>query len=150
MKHGIVWTLVCTVRGVPMFVCSMMSPHLIMSPQADLVLLLANLISSRAPANVHRGFRWWLQVTMAVSAATRGRKRSCEAYRGPIMLLAVADQQSHALSVQVPFVANSLKNVELALKIASRGDLPGAETLFVQKFETVRLPLASRSAFLPV
>lgn len=39
--------------------------------------------------------------------------------------------------MQVPFVAQSLKNVDLALKIASRGGLPGADPLFVQKFEKV-------------
>ena len=41
----------------------------------------------------------------------------------------------------VPFVAQSLKNVQLALAIAQRGDLPGAEPLFVQKFEQVRVQL---------
>lgn len=41
------------------------------------------------------------------------------------------------LCSQVPFVAQSLSNVDLALKIASRGGLPGADPLFVQKFEKV-------------
>lgn len=42
-----------------------------------------------------------------------------------------------AQEAMVPFVAQSLKNVDLALSLAKRGDLPGAEPLFVQKFEQV-------------
>jgi clathrin heavy chain len=38
----------------------------------------------------------------------------------------------------VPFISTSLKNVELAIRVATRGGLPGAEPLFQQKFETVR------------
>ena len=38
----------------------------------------------------------------------------------------------------VPFIAQSLKNMELAIRVATRGDLPGAEPLFQQKFDQVR------------
>ena len=38
-------------------------------------------------------------------------------------------------STMVPFIANSLKSVELAIKVATKGNLPGAEALFVQQFE---------------
>jgi clathrin heavy chain len=38
----------------------------------------------------------------------------------------------------VPFIAQSLKNVDLAIRVATRGDLPGAEPLFQQKFDQVR------------
>lgn len=35
----------------------------------------------------------------------------------------------------VPFISQSLKNVDLAIKVATRGQLPGAEGLFLQQFE---------------
>lgn len=34
----------------------------------------------------------------------------------------------------IPFVTNNLQNPDLALKLAVRCDLPGAEELFVRKF----------------
>ena len=34
----------------------------------------------------------------------------------------------------VPYVSNTLQNPDLALKMASRSNLPGAEELFVKKF----------------
>ena len=45
----------------------------------------------------------------------------------------------------VPFVAQSLKNVDLAIRLATQAELPGAEPLFQQKFEQVR-PRRSLSA----
>lgn len=37
----------------------------------------------------------------------------------------------------VPYVLNKLSNVQLALSLASRGGLPGAENLFLQQFDTL-------------
>ncbi|GMM35542.1 clathrin heavy chain [Saccharomycopsis crataegensis] len=37
----------------------------------------------------------------------------------------------------IPYVLKKLSNVSLALALASRGNLPGAETLFTQQFETL-------------
>lgn len=37
----------------------------------------------------------------------------------------------------VPYITNSLNNPDLALRIASRNNLPGAEDLFVRKFNTL-------------
>ena len=37
----------------------------------------------------------------------------------------------------VPFIANQLQNVDLALNIAKRGDLPGADELIKPKFEQI-------------
>jgi clathrin heavy chain len=37
----------------------------------------------------------------------------------------------------VPFISTSLKNMDLAIRIATHGNLPGAEPLFQQKFEKV-------------
>lgn len=51
--------------------------------------------------------------------------------RGSVLFVTVSRD------AMVPFVAQSLKNVNLALALAQRGDLPGAEPLFVQKFEQV-------------
>ena len=34
----------------------------------------------------------------------------------------------------VPYIANTLQNPDLAIKVASRSNLPGAEELFVKKF----------------
>ena len=46
----------------------------------------------------------------------------------------------------VPFISSSLKNVDLAIRVATRGDLPGAEPLFQQKFEQARhTPLRSHA-----
>ncbi|KAH7058366.1 clathrin heavy chain [Linnemannia elongata] len=35
----------------------------------------------------------------------------------------------------VPYIVNTLRNSELALKVASRGGLPGADDLYVQRFQ---------------
>lgn len=35
----------------------------------------------------------------------------------------------------VPFILNTLKNPELAIKLASRADLPGADDLYIQQFQ---------------
>lgn len=35
----------------------------------------------------------------------------------------------------VPFILNTLKNPELAIKLASRADLPGADDIYVQQFQ---------------
>jgi clathrin heavy chain len=37
----------------------------------------------------------------------------------------------------VPFISTSLKNIDLAIRIAMQGNLPGAEPLFQQKFDQV-------------
>lgn len=34
----------------------------------------------------------------------------------------------------VPYISNNLQNPDLAIKVASRSNLPGAEELFVKKF----------------
>lgn len=46
------------------------------------------------------------------------------------MLLATVNEQT-----MVPFVSQQLGNLELALAIARRGNLPGADGLVVQHFE---------------
>ena len=38
----------------------------------------------------------------------------------------------------VPFISTSLKNMDLAIRLATRASLPGAEPLFQQKFDQVR------------
>ena len=52
--------------------------------------------------------------------------------RGSVLFVTVSRE------AMVPFVAQSLKNTPLAISLAQRGDLPGAEPLFVQKFEQAR------------
>lgn len=37
----------------------------------------------------------------------------------------------------IPYITNSLNNPDLALRIASRSNLPGAEDLFVRKFNNL-------------
>lgn len=37
----------------------------------------------------------------------------------------------------IPYITNTLQNPDLALRIAARNDLPGAEELFVRKFNTL-------------
>ncbi|KAL9558012.1 hypothetical protein MBANPS3_001112 [Mucor bainieri] len=37
----------------------------------------------------------------------------------------------------IPYIINTLNNQELALKLASRGGLPGADDLYVQRFQTL-------------
>lgn len=37
----------------------------------------------------------------------------------------------------IPYITNTLQNTDLALRIAARNDLPGAEDLFVKKFNTL-------------
>lgn len=37
----------------------------------------------------------------------------------------------------VPYITNTLQNPDLALKLATRANLPGAEDLFVRKFNTL-------------
>lgn len=54
--------------------------------------------------------------------------------RGSVLFVTVSRE------AMVPFVAQSLKNTTLAIALAQRGDLPGAEPLFVQKFEQVSVP----------
>jgi len=49
--------------------------------------------------------------------------------RGQVLLATVNEQ------TMVPFVSQSLNNLELALSIAKRGNLPGAEALVGQNFE---------------
>lgn len=46
------------------------------------------------------------------------------------MLLATVNEQT-----MVPFVSNQLGNLELAMSLAKRGNLPGAEGLVQQHFE---------------
>ena len=46
------------------------------------------------------------------------------------MLLATVNEQT-----MVPFVSQQLNNLELALSLAKRGNLPGAEALVGQNFE---------------
>ena len=46
------------------------------------------------------------------------------------MLLATVNEQT-----MVPFVSQQLGNLELALAIARRGNLPGAEPLVIQNFD---------------
>ncbi len=46
------------------------------------------------------------------------------------MLLATVNE-----ATMVPFVSTQLNNLELALSLAKRGNLPGAENLVVQNFE---------------
>ena len=46
------------------------------------------------------------------------------------MLLATVNE-----ATMVPFVSQQLGNLELALALASRGNLPGAEPLIGQRFE---------------
>lgn len=48
--------------------------------------------------------------------------------KGRVLLVAI-DQNN-----LVPYVCNNLNNYELAIKMASRGDLPGAEDLFANQF----------------
>eukprot|EP00211_Chloroparvula_japonica_P000498 CAMPEP_0119134882 /NCGR_PEP_ID=MMETSP1310-20130426/18147_1 /TAXON_ID=464262 /ORGANISM="Genus nov. species nov., Strain RCC2339" /LENGTH=1640 /DNA_ID=CAMNT_0007125725 /DNA_START=25 /DNA_END=4944 /DNA_ORIENTATION=+ len=49
--------------------------------------------------------------------------------RGQVLLATVNEQQ------MVPFVSQSLNNLDLALSLAKRGNLPGAEALVGQNFE---------------
>ncbi|CAO3637493.1 unnamed protein product [Mucor fragilis] len=37
----------------------------------------------------------------------------------------------------IPYIINTLNNQELALKLASRGGLPGADNLYIQRFQTL-------------
>ena len=37
----------------------------------------------------------------------------------------------------IPYIINTLNNQELALKLASRGGLSGADDLYVQRFQTL-------------
>ncbi len=46
------------------------------------------------------------------------------------MLLATVNEQT-----MVPFVSQQLNNLDLALSLAKRGNLPGAEALVGQNFE---------------
>ncbi len=46
------------------------------------------------------------------------------------MLLATVNE-----ATMVPFVSQQLGNLELAMALASRGNLPGAEPLVIQNFE---------------
>jgi clathrin heavy chain len=56
------------------------------------------------------------------------------------MLITLLYILSQVLSVSIdennviPYVINTLNNTELALKLASRGGLPGADDLYVQRF----------------
>ena len=49
--------------------------------------------------------------------------------RGQVLLATVNEQ------TMVPFVSQQLGNLELALAIARRGNLPGAEPLVIQNFD---------------
>jgi clathrin heavy chain len=49
--------------------------------------------------------------------------------RGQVLLATVNEQ------TMVPFVSQQLNNLELALSLAKRGNLPGAEALVGQNFE---------------
>lgn len=49
--------------------------------------------------------------------------------RGQVLLATVNE------ATMVPFVSQQLGNMELALTLASRGNLPGAEPLVAQNFE---------------
>jgi len=49
--------------------------------------------------------------------------------QGQVLLVAVDEQNI------VPFVVNTVRNVGLAIQLASRGNLPGAEDLFTQQFQ---------------
>jgi clathrin heavy chain len=49
--------------------------------------------------------------------------------RGQVLLATVNE------ATMVPFVSQQLGNLELALTLASRGNLPGAEPLVAQNFE---------------
>lgn len=55
--------------------------------------------------------------------------------------LLVSVEQVLSVSVEedniVQYVTTNLQNPDLALKIASRGNLPGAEDLFVRKFNNL-------------
>ena len=51
--------------------------------------------------------------------------------RGQVLLMNINEQ------AVVPFVSGQLKNQELALSLAQRGNLPGAEALVMPKFEAL-------------
>lgn len=48
----------------------------------------------------------------------------------PLQVLSVSVEEDNI----VPYITNTLQNPDLAIKIASRSNLPGAEELFVKKF----------------
>lgn len=54
----------------------------------------------------------------------------CDYCRRGQVLLATVNEQT-----MVPFVSQQLNNLELALSLAKRGNLPGAEALVGQNFE---------------
>ena len=53
----------------------------------------------------------------------------CQNRRGQVLLATVNE------ATMVPFVSQQLNNLELALSLAKRGNLPGAEALVGQHFE---------------
>ena len=53
----------------------------------------------------------------------------CSNRRGQVLLATVNE------AAMVPFVSQQLNNLDLALTMAKRGNLPGAEGLIVQQFE---------------
>lgn len=54
----------------------------------------------------------------------------CMCYRRGQVLAATVNEQT-----MVPFVSQQLNNLELALSLAKRGNLPGAEALVGQNFD---------------
>uniref|UniRef100_A0A383W0X8 Clathrin heavy chain n=1 Tax=Tetradesmus obliquus TaxID=3088 RepID=A0A383W0X8_TETOB len=71
----------------------------------------------------------WHQLSSSSSAAAAAAAAAGVVRRGQVLLATVNEP------AMVPFVSQQLNNLDLALSLAKRGNLPGAEGLVLQQFE---------------